>query len=521
MKTCCEGGGSSRGPRWRGGLIALGLVLVAAPFCHGDAVPPPHGESRATPDEPSERVAPDGVRSRAAAAAAQSLPERDDATSGMVRSLLVHDAAGRPVPGARVTVHDVARPFGNRLVAVSDTNGVAALRLPIDAAAATSCNVEASIPGRTVTRPLLPVTGAGESVVDVGDVGDLCVRALGATLEADVWLHDRGGAAFGIHMLRADVDGEPSWRTAVAVGGQFQVTARDGAFTAKANAFGPRRQGDVVHATVDLRRCAVRGWIVGIEPGSETTGSAPDGVAFAVGKDGSFAVEVLRNAAATLTIANDVQFVAREVPAIDAEDYDVGVVAMAARPLLGTIDLRDDRGVFCRFAPRLIRVVGEGGASREIPVAGSGSVSLLSWSKAVGLPFSEQRIEILGSPGVTQATVGFRERGLFFEPRAVTVSGAAAFRVDCMRAARLVVHVDGTSGLGLVRLRLQDERGSDPIAARDARVDATGQHHEFHEVRPGRYTIFGTDVEVAGAFVELGSGADREVRVTVRARSTR
>ncbi len=518
MKTCCGSGGGARAPRWRGGFIALGLVFVAVSFFDDDAVPPPRVEGRATPDEPSERVAPDVARSRAAAAAAQPLPERDDATRGMVRSVLVHDAAGRPVPGARVTVHDVARPFGDGLAAVSDTNGVVALRLPIDAAAATSCNVGVSIPGRTVTRALLPINDAGASVVDVGAIGDLCVRAVGATTEADVWLRDRGASDFGIeHMLRTVVDGESCLRTAVAVGGQFEVTARDGAFTAKANAFGPTRQGEVVHATVDLRRCTLRGWIVGIEPGSATTGSAPDGVDFAIDKDGSFAVEVMRNVATTLTIANEVQFVAREVPAIDAEDHDLGVVAMATRPLLGTIDLRDDRGVFLRLAPLLSRAVGQGGASREV----SGSLSLLSWSKAVGFRFGEQCIEILGSPGVTQATVGFRERGLFFEPEAVTVSGAAAFRVDCMRAARLVVHVDGTSGLGLVQLRLGSERGSDPITAHDARVDATGQHHEFREVRPGRYTIFGNDVEVVGAFVELGSGADCEVHVTVRARSTR
>lgn len=79
-----------------------------------------------------------------------------------------------------------------------------------------------------------------------------------------------------------------------------------------------------------------------------------------------------------------------------------------------------------------------------------------------------------------------------------------------------MVHVDGAAEIGLVRLRLRDQNTQETVDPHDARVDAAGQHHEFRGVRPGRHTIVACDVDVDGAFVEIGSGADCESRIRVR-----
>jgi len=544
------------GDRRRGFVVTLALpaFVIALVFAFGD------GPAPFVPFVP--QVAPDGAprtfefgASPANAALAPTTsapspePERENALAGACRVVEVRDALGAPVAGVQITVFD-----GDVVHAKAATDAMGAVQLAnaIDPMVGANWRIAVVVPALVVLQPLFPLTHGATTVVTIDELGWLDVTVLGATAETalslvadavvlpttgvtvDEWRSvenvdgrrlARGSATGVLRISRRNEPFEVPWpgsgndvtlhRVAGAVGSwripvppmpaEWSIAAREGRWTASVLVAGPTRSGAVAPVVLDVRRCTLSGRVDAASRDHPTDGAwSQERVTgeFAARGDGTFAFDVWRNRPTRVTLANERAYLAWTVPPIDAETFDLGAIVLPPRPLLGTIDLRDERGERVHLLPTSVDAVEWDAPEPPGPR-----------SAAVRLRAGELGADVLGAPGVVAAKVRFAQRGFFFDPEAVRVANGATVRVACVRAARLVVHVEGAQDL--VTLHLRDDLRQESTRVTDVGVDATGQHHDFRNVRPGRHRIVGVGVP-PGTFVELGAGQERDVRITVQ-----
>lgn len=540
--------------------LVLPVAFVAAlVLAFGDSPQPVSFRSAPMVDQTRNDVVPAMRAANAALPPADSAPpnvvERESALVGACSRIEVRDTSGAVVAGVMVTVMDgdTARATG-----ATGVDGAMLLPTAIDSLVGASWQIAAIVPGRVVIQPLFPLTHDTTTVVTIGELGWLDVTVRGAkdttslSLIGDLLLlpahgvdvHDREGVEpfdggllvrgqarmLGMYLRVPndpfDVpwpgdgtnvarfrrpDAMQSWRIPVpAIAMQWAIAATQGRSKAHTFVAGPTRPGAVVKVALDVRRCRLLGRVDEASRDLVTNGAWQQHDSddeFAVQPDGTFTFSVMRSEATVVVLANERAHLAWSVPSVDAETFDLGTITLPPRPRLGWIDVRDDRGALVHLVPDRVRATETASNARP------------QWRGPLPHPVAviarDDGLEVLGAIDVAAATVRLTQRGFFLEPEEVVVANGAFVHVDCLRAARLVVHVDGAERQ--ISVKLQDERRQEPTWVTDASIDANGQHHDFRNVRPGRYRIVANGIE-GEPFVDLRSGDDREVRVTVRPR---
>jgi hypothetical protein len=414
----------------------------------------------------------------------------------------VRDTAGRLVERSYVSLRDEAN-----FASYQAENGV--IRVPF-AGDPAPWRVTAGIPGSWVSRSLLPFSGPDVVTVQVGDTGTLRVHCEGTSDEVDIQVFEtRNGTQYGAGRHARSAGAAVDMKVA-AGSAEFRVTATAGEWTTVANTVGPRGQSDVVEVTVDFQIRRVTGRLVGGAAMDEPTRARAylaDGSKacfLEVDDDGAFVSAVPRGQQVMLVLMRADEWGICRVPASGSGDHDVGPVVMAQETYLGTIEVRDAQGTVWLDNPRVLRATMADGSH----VVGGLCSHRLVFGKG---------IEVFGAPGVVEAVVGPGELDRFWSPATMTVRDGRVGRVDRIEGARVVVCLSDPAGGMMGNIRLQNRSTNESYGMRDVGFDAGRWWGEFL-VPPGRYAAVAEGEELVGGAVEVTSGSEQEITVSVRPR---
>ena len=501
-----------------GGMVAAAIVFVVLSRCDPspvmrteDASAAPHAASTAVEGAVDRSLS--STAERTAVAFDAPVPSTEESTAIVLE---VRDSTARLVPGVRIFVTDSKQ--------VPVAHGVTpdgTMRLPRGVTAEAMVDWQATVwmTGRIVSQPVR-LSRPGVATIAVGDLGTLRITC-------------EGPDAYVLHVSEPDGDyraiGQATTEQGraelqVAAGSvQYLVQTQGLGDLSRASAVtGPRDQGDVVDVHLDMRCCRVVGLLVG--------GVGEGGISALLfgasemrsckaewGKEGSFSVVVPRMPIESLVFVQRDMFAVCPPSTLDADELDVGVITMVARPRLGRLEVRDPEGTLHTNPPNTVYFTTAAGRERSV---GSGQTPI--WWRA-----TPDGLECFALPCITEVAVephwvlpaksiGSTEV-MVSEPRRIVIRGGGVFRARFVQGGRVVVRLSAPSissfGTGR-QLWLEEVTTKERIPPMVVR--GKGQEQDFRGVPPGRYEVCAKGIELVGGALEVLGGSDQEITVSVR-----